>query len=214
MLTIEQIDALRETLRKLLALLQSREIYCIEYGDPTKPVGSYMSYLRIYYINTIGGLQFGIKRLDRRGVEGSGHYLPDAKQAEDAAMNCILHYHRPTKFTEELRKRREERNETSDELSFFAIVQEQEMQNSITHRNALVAYSLKDLKLGGAAIKLELPDQKLINQAYSLYAKWLRISKHPASAVFDIFVLQVTDGLGDEEARALSAALKKIHAES
>lgn len=84
---------LQEQLEDLLPRLVSGELACAEYGDPAH-VGGYASYIRIYYLPTMGGMQFGIKEVSSH-VEGSGVYFPDAAGAIDYAIERVRHYHRP-----------------------------------------------------------------------------------------------------------------------
>lgn len=80
-------------LEALLPRIVAGEFACAEYGDPAH-VGGYASHIRVYYIPTMGGMQFGIKTVSSH-VEGSGVYFPDAAGAVDYAMERVHHYHRP-----------------------------------------------------------------------------------------------------------------------
>jgi hypothetical protein len=124
MLGFRQIEARREALADLLARLQAGEIECVEYG---KPGQQYMSYLRIRYMNTAGGLQFGIRTLSH-GIEGSGDYTPDAGAALQKALDAVIHYHRPagSKIQAALRELRAKNGKPeveADDLSFFAVTE-------------------------------------------------------------------------------------------
>lgn len=80
-------------LEELLPRLVAGEFACAEYGDPAR-VGGYASHIRVYYLPTMGGMQFGIKIVSSH-VEGSGAYFPDAAGAINYAMERVHHYHHP-----------------------------------------------------------------------------------------------------------------------
>jgi hypothetical protein len=172
-----------------------------------------MSHLRIYYMNTAGGMQFCIKRISSH-VEGSGDYTSDIAVADIKIMDAVLYYHRPTPLRDKLQDAHKARGTKMPELSFFAIEKIEDMTDSINKRNGLVAYRAEGKQIEGEVVKLDHPDQKLWNQAHSLYAKWHRGRGLGTAPAFDIFVLQVTDDLEDDEARALGEALKQIHEQS
>jgi hypothetical protein len=92
---------------------------CLEYGNPEHPGGAF-SGLRIYYINTMGGLQYRLTRLSQPGIEGSGEYSPDAEEMILMAQKARAHYERPTPLRDKIRAMRRERGESSDPaLSWF-----------------------------------------------------------------------------------------------
>lgn len=157
MLTIEKIVALKNQLTELLSQLKAGgKFMFIEYGDPTQPVGSHMSHLRVRYMNTAGGVQFCLKRVSYH-VEGSGQYTPDQREIETLAMDAVLHYHRDTVATK-LRRKADQA-----ELSWFGA----DIGGALALREAglgeqIAAWRLKDLDADGLgtapAITLTLGD--------------------------------------------------------
>lgn len=150
MLKIKEINELQSQLKDLLVKLLAGEVPCIEYGSPDD---KYLNYLRIYYMPTAGGHQFGLKRL-AQGVEGSGQYCPDAEEMMGIAMDAVLHYHRPTRFTELHAKLH---NYKTPKLTWYApsLKTLQEAQN---RANALVEYRDANSHFDGAVeVLLEQP---------------------------------------------------------
>lgn len=90
---------------EMLGALRTREFDYIEYGDP---VTRHLSYCRIRYIATHGGMQFAIKML-HSGREGSGSYYQDLPYAilemKLYLSKWISHYERPQPHIERMRKR-------------------------------------------------------------------------------------------------------------
>jgi hypothetical protein len=84
---------------------------CLEYGNPERPGGAF-SGLRIYYINTMGGLQYRLTRLSQPGIEGSGEYTPDAKEMALMAQKARDHYERPTPLRMTIDRMRQERGDS------------------------------------------------------------------------------------------------------
>lgn len=124
MLKFAQIEARQQELAALLPELVAGRIECIEYG---KPGERYLSYLRVRYIQTAGGVQFQIRRVNTLGVEGSGDYTPDAADALRKAMDAVLHYHRPAppRIAAALHALAAKNGAVRmDELSFFAVANE------------------------------------------------------------------------------------------
>lgn len=82
-------------LRRLLPLLQAGTIRVIEYGS-TKNKGQYnCAAIRIRYLNTAGGPQFGIRTVTR-GIEGSGDYTPDSSECLFKAQRRMEEFERPS----------------------------------------------------------------------------------------------------------------------
>lgn len=99
--------------------LETGEIECIEYGAPGQ---TQLSYVRIRYTDTAGGVQFQIKTLTH-GVEGSGIYTHERSETLTQAMNLAIYYNCPTreKIRKTLKKLRSDRGLPDPELVFFAV---------------------------------------------------------------------------------------------
>lgn len=66
----------------------------IRYGNPLIP-GTDAIVLR--WMKTAGGMQWGVRSINRLGQEGSGHYLPDADRMamKDYVMQLVVEHHKP-----------------------------------------------------------------------------------------------------------------------
>lgn len=95
MLDNQTRNTLQNWLTSLLVQMRAGEgIDCIEYGDPEGEVGGFMSFFRVYYMNTAGGPQFCYKEITSH-MEGSGIYSQDLKPTVDYIMDRVDYYHRP-----------------------------------------------------------------------------------------------------------------------
>jgi hypothetical protein len=133
MLEIEQISKQQSLLTAMLMQLRRGEIHAIEYGNSTQP-GSWQSFIRIYWMNTQGGLQFCIKHIYSH-VEGSGAYYPEEEQTSKYAMNRIIHYHHSSLVSRANFKRAE-----VPELSFFAVKNKEDLESSYNKGRGLVQF--------------------------------------------------------------------------
>lgn len=108
-MTQQQIDFIQmeKFLRAKLPVVLDQKTY-LEYGDHNEISGSILSYLRIKYMNTAGGLQYRLCTL-YLGTEGSGFYSPDPDVIIAEAMKQVIHYHRPTPMRKELQALMEKR---------------------------------------------------------------------------------------------------------
>jgi hypothetical protein len=130
MLNIEQINKLQAELDTLLVQLRANEISLIEYGEGN--VGGVMSYLRIRYMMTAGGMQFRLTTLIHH-VEGSGHYVPSVEEMRILALDAVLYYHRDTGIA------RFRKAFNADTMKWFAVEPLQE-QLSIAKGAEVVRY--------------------------------------------------------------------------
>ncbi len=136
MLDITQINALQAKLLPMLRDLLFDKIEVIEYGDPKVPSGGVMSHLRIRYIATPGGMQFGIRVVSNH-VEGSGFYTTDENKALTYAMDLVLHYHRDTPMRARMRAMY-----GSPDLTFF-VPNNEDLSISETKGSGLVAMRMR-----------------------------------------------------------------------
>lgn len=129
------------SLQELLPKLQAGEFECLEYGDPAH-VGGYASHLRIYYIPTMGGPQFGVKEISSH-VEGSGAYFPTVESCLEYVMKRLAYYHRPLpKHMEDFRAQLQSKLGRKDqELSFFPL-QASDLVESRAKASGLVRYRM------------------------------------------------------------------------
>lgn len=94
MLTLHRQSELLTQLLEQMAIVKANPTLTIEYGDPTKRPGWFLSAIRIRWMQTAGGWQFRICEL-RSGTEGSGAYFPTEREAAMYAMQRVVYYHRP-----------------------------------------------------------------------------------------------------------------------
>lgn len=123
-----------------LALIKSGDFECIEYGDGAH-VGGYASYLRVYYMDTAGGKQFGVKTVSSH-VEGSGAYFPDEASCIDYVMNQVMYYHRPLNKLLAMRLEKLAAKGERPELGFNCFTKD-EMRASRGFAADLVAYRMR-----------------------------------------------------------------------
>lgn len=99
-MTPEQRTLLGISLKALLDVVKAAALtpdvddIALEYGDESKPQG-YLSHLQIQYMNTQGGYQFRMCRLDRLGRPSGSEYSPDPWAIIEKALEAVVQYHRP-----------------------------------------------------------------------------------------------------------------------
>lgn len=108
----------KTALLMMLADLREGTEQCLEYGDASTTPGGILSYLRIRYMNTAGGLQFSVKTLIM-GREGSGAYFPDADRAADHALFMVHVYQRRMNDIEHTRRTHGRVSRERPALSWF-----------------------------------------------------------------------------------------------
>lgn len=93
----------------------TREIE-IRYGNPLVQ-GTDAIVLR--WMKTAGGMQWGVRRINRLGQESGGHYLPDADRMamKDYVMQLVVEHHKP--ILPIIRGRIEERLKDLPSLEFY-----------------------------------------------------------------------------------------------
>lgn len=138
MLNIEKINQLQAELADLLTRLEQGEFAFLEYGDPSMPCGAPMSHLRIRYMQTAGGMQFGLKTVSHH-VEGSGFYAPDALTIRNIAMDAVLRYHRSSNNSWASAMRREQMTRNESSLGWFGVIHS-DAELSETKGNDIVAW--------------------------------------------------------------------------
>jgi hypothetical protein len=125
---IHQIEHALGALLNLLLPLQNGEYAALEYGEEGIHFGVQSAFY-IRWINTAGGMQFGLHHINRPFGLGSGFYTPDGAELISHARSRLMYYHRPQPNIERLRailaQRRAERGESPlpahGPLTFFGV---------------------------------------------------------------------------------------------
>ena len=141
MLDNQTRNELQNWLTSLMVQMRAGEgIDCIEYGDPKGEVGGFMSFFRVYYMNTAGGPQFCYKEISNH-LEGSGIYNPDLQATVDYIMDRVIFYHRP--LPDSIRERLEKMHGKDRSLLTFIPLQKVMMKTSEARGRGLAAYNLQ-----------------------------------------------------------------------
>lgn len=94
-------DYIFDLLQKI-ETLQKDENVVLEYGVENRP-GGMLSAVRIRWMKTAGGNQYGIHVLNYSGQQGSGEYVQDKEHALSAALKQEAFYNRLTCFGERMK---------------------------------------------------------------------------------------------------------------
>jgi hypothetical protein len=94
-------DYIFDLLQKI-EILQEGEGTVLEYGVENKPGGMF-SAVRIRWMKTAGGNQYGIHVLNHLGQQGSGEYVQDKEYALSAALKQEAYYNRLTFIGEKMK---------------------------------------------------------------------------------------------------------------
>lgn len=97
MLTIGEELSLLGELNQRLTLLKDGQVGVIEYGDPLRLPGGFLSYIRVRYMKVFGSGQFQVRILHAT-VEGGGAYFVGMEETAKYCMDLVRHYHRPQRI--------------------------------------------------------------------------------------------------------------------